>query len=357
MKKYTLLILLTGIFLIIGSSRRGQFYQIRSSHPHDVEEFAPFVETAYQNGRLWVVELKDSAPASVRNHLAPLAGGEKSFIYKTSEKKPTSKPIKDHIDDIISLVDKANIKKDVEFLSSFKTRHAGTPENQQAVLALYNRLNDLGYDVEEVCYSSEACSIVAQKKGKTRPEEVVMVMAHIDSVGKEFAGADDNGSGTAVLLEMARVLKDYANNKTIRFFITNGEELGLLGANHYVSKLESENALSELSLVINMDMVGYNSNGIVELETEPEFEDLAKWYAELASKYTALKAKITLGAWGSDHVPFLQQGIPSILTIEDWDTKTPCYHMACDLPDTLNYDYAAEIGKLNISAVLTKDKI
>ena len=182
-------------------------------------------------------------------------------------------------------------------------------------------------------------------------------MGHIDSVGKAFAGADDNASGTAVALEIARVLKDYDNRKTIRFFITNGEELGLLGAQHYVRKLSGENRLSELELVINMDMVGYNkSNNIVELETAPEYETLAKWFAELGSRYTTLKSKITLGAWGSDHVPFLNKGVPALLTIENWDTKTPCYHQACDRPETLNYDYASEIGKLNAAAVLTKDQ-
>lgn len=104
-----------------------------------------------------------------------------------------------------------------------------------------------------------------------------------------------------------------------------------------------------------MDMVGYNSNGVVELETEPEFEEMAKWYASLSFQYTKLKPKITLGAWGSDHVPFLKRRVSSILTIEDWSTKIPCYHQSCDTPETLNYDYAGEIGKLNVAAVIRKD--
>jgi hypothetical protein len=104
-----------------------------------------------------------------------------------------------------------------------------------------------------------------------------------------------------------------------------------------------------------MDMVGYNSNGVVELETNAEFEPLAKWFATLASTYTNLHSKITLGAWGSDHVPFLEKNVPTLLTLEDWSTKTPCYHQACDQPNTINYSYAAEITKLNTAAVLTKD--
>jgi Zn-dependent M28 family amino/carboxypeptidase len=178
---------------------------------------------------------------------------------------------------------------------------------------------------------------------------------HLDSVGKDFAGADDNGSGAAVLMEIARVLQTYPNKKTIRFFATNGEEGGLLGAEHYAAQLSSNGQIKNVVLAINMDMVGYNSNGIVELETDSKYDELANWFAQLTADFTTLKTKITLGAWGSDHVPFIKKNVPTILTIEDWSTKTPCYHTACDKPDSLNYVYAGEIGKLNTAATISKD--
>jgi hypothetical protein len=59
-------------------------------------------------------------------------------------------------------------------------------------------------------------------------------------------------------------------------------------------------------------------------------------------------------AWGSDHVPFLRKGIPGILTIEHWKTKTPCYHKSCDILDTLNISYLVEIAKLNLAAAIYK---
>ena len=173
--------------------------------------------------------------------------------------------------------------------------------------------------------------------------------------GKIHNGADDNASGIAVLLEVARVLKDYGNKKTLRFFATNGEEGGLYGAEHYAQLLKKNGEIKKLVLAINMDMVGYNSNGIVELETDSQYEKLANWFAGLATTYTSLKSKITIGAWGSDHVPFIQGGVPTLLTIEDWSTKTPCYHTECDKPSTLNYEYAGQIAKLNLAAIMTKD--
>lgn len=356
--KYLFPVLLTlGLFLNISSARRGNdLFQVISSHPHDVEELSPYINTVYQNGRLWVVQLKDNAPSDILSHLKPLSGHEKSYLHEGKWISNSGlKKKNDVIKLLVNQVDKEAIHKDVEMLASYKTRSAGSADNQHAVKTVGLRFQDMGYEVSEICYRQGVCSVIAEKKGITDSGKVIMVMGHIDSVGASFAGADDNASGTAVILEMARVLKDVKNKKTIRFFVTNGEELGLIGATHYAKFLADANRIKELALVINMDMVGYNSNGIVELETEPEHEELAKWFAGLASKYTKLKTKITLGAWGSDHVPFLKRGVPSLLTIENWDTKTPCYHMECDKPDTLNYDYAAEIAKLNVSAVLNKD--
>jgi len=346
-----------GLFLVFASAKRGDVFQVISSHPHDLKELTPFIETTYKNGRLWVVKVKKSAPKKIFKYLRPLTGNEKSYLHHSVTRKNLMESGNTEIKDILQNVDKFAIKKDVEKLSSYRTRATGTQDNRDALQLVQTRFKEMGYVVKEVCHSIDACSFTADKKGSQFSDKILMVMGHIDSVGEDFAGADDNASGTAVILEMARLLSSYTNKKTIRFFITNGEEQGLLGATYYARALEKENGLKALSLVINMDMVGYNSNGIVELETDAAYESLAQWFSGLAAKYTKLTSKITLGAWGSDHVPFLRRGVPTILTIENWDTKTPCYHQKCDTPETLNYDYAAEITKLNLSAVLEKDQV
>lgn len=360
MKQLIIVILMFGMFFNLGAGYRGNdLFQVITSHPHDLEELTPHIETVYQNGRLWVVQLNKDAPDEMLQHLRPLSGNEKSYIHEGHWITNASlKNKKDSTKLLVSQVNLENIKNDVEDLANnYESRYAGSEENQRALNATEERFKSMGYEVKEVCYAPDACSIVAEKKGKIEASKVIMIMGHIDSVGESFAGADDNGSGVAVILEMARVLKDSNNRKTIRFFVTNGEELGLYGATHYAKQLAASNEIKNIVLGINMDMVGYNkSNNIVELETEPEHEGLAKWFADLASKYTTLKTKITLGAWGSDHVPFLKKGVPTLLTIENWDTKTPCYHQECDKPDTINYVYATEIAKLNVSAVLTKDQ-
>jgi hypothetical protein len=357
MKSIIFCILMSGLFLSMSSAQRANdLYQVISSHPHELEELSPFVETVYQNGRLWVVQLKEGdAPLEIMGLLKPLKGGEKSYLHEAPRMMNLRAPIQTISRAPLNSIKADFIKADVEDLANnYETRFTGSEGNKEAISVVSKRFKAMGYTVGKICFVSDACSVIAEKLGSQTPEKVIMVMGHIDSVGEAFAGADDNASGVAVMLEMGRVLKTVANKKTLRFFISNGEEQGLMGSDHYAKTLDKKELLN-LELVINMDMVGYNSNGVVELETEPKFEALAKWYAALALKYTKLKPKITLGAWGSDHVSFLNLDVPAILTIEDWSTKTPCYHMECDKPELLNYNYATEIAKLNVSAVLSKD--
>ncbi len=336
--------------LLLSSSAFAARYQVINQHPHDLNELEKHVRTISKTGRLWIVE-GSNLPANVLKNLKPLNGSEKHYSYLPMNEMVANPLIRNQV----AKMSETLIRDYVVKLAGYKTRYAGSAENETAVEEIEKNLSELGFVTSQICYASRRCSVIADKIGSESENEVILVEAHMDSVGKDFAGADDNASGTAVLMEMARVLSTYKNKKTLRFFVTNGEEGGLLGAEHYVKALKSDGRIKQIILVINMDMVGWNSNGIVELETNSEYETIAKWFADLASTYTNLKSKITLGAWGSDHVPFLSAGVPALLTIEDWSTKTPCYHASCDRPEGLNYAYATQIGKLNVSAVMTKD--
>lgn len=333
----------------------GPDYQVIVSHPHEVRRILPFIETRFRAGRLWIVQVKDpKAPGYVWKALRKADRARlRHYVPGLAEKSRFSLPSIPV--NLVQALRTENIQKTVTQLSNFRNRISGSPDNLAAQKWLEAEMTALGYATQTVCHAANACSVVAERKGSTAPQDVLLVMAHFDSVGADFAGADDNATGSAVTLEMARVLKTHANRKTFRFFFTNGEEQGLLGAEHYARQLAQSGQARQLKLAINMDMVGYNQNGIVELETDAEWNALAQWFAQLAEKHTTLKSKITLGAWGSDHVPFLKLGVPTLLTIEDWSTKTPCYHQSCDKPETVNYRYANEIAKLNLSAVLSKD--
>lgn len=343
-----LLISLLLTSLMIHAATRAPEYQVITAHPHDLEVLVPHIQTLEKNGRFWRVVPKASMPTDLYRHLRQIGTevvGARTLVRPARRRKGNNV-----IERLVGQVDVAKLRTDVATLSAHRSRSAGSEENRLATNWAEDRLKSLGYQTRQVCYRAGICSVIADRAG-TAGSGIVLVMAHLDSVGRAFAGADDNASGTAALLEMARVLVSAPVTKGLRFFVTNGEENGLLGAKHYANQLRSSGELAQVKLAINMDMVGYNQNGVVELETNAPYKTLAEKFADLAHRYTSLRAKITLGAWGSDHVPFLELGVPAILTIENWDTKTPCYHQACDKPDTLNYDYAAEITKLNVAAV------
>lgn len=339
------------LFSSFSFAQTHELYQVISQHPHDVEKIKPYIKTESETGRLWLVKVDKKIPAPLMKYLRAVDVSEVAHYSYLSNEKSAPKA---RIMDAIREVSVPNLKSSVDKLVSYRTRAAGTVDNQNAVAGLVEELEALGLSVSKECYRANACSIIANKAGSSS-NKFMMVIAHMDSVGRDFAGADDNASGTASLLEMARILSKTPTKQSIRFFITNGEELGLLGAKDYANKLANRDEIKYLSFAINMDMVGYNSNGIVELETNREYNAGAQMMSKVASTYTSLKTKITLGAWGSDHVPFLQKGVETILTIEDWSTKTPCYHQKCDTADTLNYDYIGEITKLNIATLLEKD--
>lgn len=340
------------LFLLTSATSKPPLYQVINSHPHDVKEFTPYIKTVMKEGRLWIVHLKSNTPPNLMKNFRYTSGNDVKHYIPINVFKSSPNPI---IQEYTSKLSANEIKNTVQSLTNFKTRLVGTADNQKATTLIKDALKAYGFSISLPCYKAEACSVVADKAGDGSTDEVIMIMAHLDSVGRDFAGADDNASGVAVMLEVARILKDYGNKRTLRFFATNGEESGLNGAQHYAKLLKESGLIKKIVLAINMDMVGYNSNSIVELETDSQYTDLAKWFSGLTASYTNLKSKITIGAWGSDHVPFIKSGVPTLLTIEDWSTKTPCYHTACDKPDTLNYEYAAEIAKLNLAAIMTKD--
>jgi hypothetical protein len=148
-----------------------------------------------------------------------------------------------------------------------KNRFTGSKGLHWAKEYLYKAFVDLGYSVELQDWSLGGYSdqnLIATKTGVVHPDEKVYLVAHIDGVrkfwGLPFPAADDNASGAVDLLEVARVASNYSFDRTLVFFFSTGEEVGRLGANGYLNALSQEE-LSSIKYVINVDMVGYDENG------------------------------------------------------------------------------------------------
>ncbi|WP_447970453.1 M28 family peptidase [Nitrospira sp. M1] len=165
-------------------------------------------------------------------------------------------------------------------------------------------------------------------------EEIVIVGAHRDHFGKQaghlFAGADDNASGTAVLLELARIMSQAKPGpaKTIVFASFDGEERGLLGSKLYISQPTSP--LDTIVSMVNIDHVGVG-NGKLTVGITRQSQTIAKQSADLAG----LSEKTTFYGFfpGGDHVPFFEAEVPTT-TIVSSGTH-PSFHQPSDTAETI----------------------
>lgn len=183
-------------------------------------------------------------------------------------------------------------------------------------------------------------------------DETIIIGAHYDHLGfggygsrspnrngEIHNGADDNASGTAAVLELARRIAEGPRPKRRMIFICfSGEERGLIGSNHYV--LHPVVPLDDTVAMINFDMIGNLKNNVVEVNgvgTAEEFRDIVT----KADEATPINITIVDGAFaGSDHLPFYLKQIPVMFCFTG---MTSIYHTPDDDFKTLNIEGAVSV--------------
>jgi Zn-dependent M28 family amino/carboxypeptidase len=223
-------------------------------------------------------------------------------------------------------------------------------------------LGDLGYVVryQKVAVGGRSSrNVIAERRGQAAAgsRQVVIVTAHLDSINlaggasAPAPGADDNGSGSAGLLEMARVLAA-AGRHDLRFILFGGEEQGLFGSRRYVQTLTAGER-ARIRAVVNMDMIGSlnSTTRSVLLEGAALAQRVLDGLARAAATYTALTVERSLKPFASDHVPFIDAGIPAVLTIEGSDNTNTAIHSERDTINRISYDFALEILRMNVAFV------
>jgi len=266
----------------------------------------------------------------------------------------------------MDMVNKVNVTRwfnDIQTLASWNRYAMGT-QIQTATSWLVQQFSAIpGLSVTTQSFpfrvSYTGVNVVATLTGKSRKSEYYIVGGHYDSTSQSpkttAPGAEDNASGAAGVLEMARVFAQYPPEVSVQFICYSAEEQGLFGS-QYNADLWVANAKS-LKVVQVMDMIGYRApTSKVEevlIETLPAFEPLLSYYQQAASTYTLhnLKAVFSLQPFGSDHVPYLDRGMTALLSIDnDWD-KYPDYHKTTDVPANINKNIGEDILRMNIAAL------
>jgi hypothetical protein len=226
---------------------------------------------------------------------------------------------------------------------------------------MVDKFRALGLEADTQCYTQgryQGCNVVATLWGADRNEFVVF-SAHLDSVRNK--GADDDGSGSAALLEVARLYAGLSPRKSIRFLAFDQEELGLIGSKAYASGLTAGSGDGKIAGVFQLDMIGYDNDGDSAIhamdcnraESRPLTRALSETNARIGTSLKIVSACTNR----SDHASFWNKGIPATLVSENFfggegtrDDSNRCYHQACDTVALLNVPYMNRIVKLVANA-------
>lgn len=187
---------------------------------------------------------------------------------------------------------------------------------------------------------------IGVKRGSTQPDEWVVIGAHYDSrntvrcdTTSPQPGANDNASGCAGVIELARVFATVETARSIVFTCFSGEEQGLVGSRRYVESLQATGDLARVRYMINLDMIGYAVDDTLatRIETIPAFASELNRFAAAAATYAPELSPILSSNTQaySDHWHFLAAGIPGAFTWENGAGIYPHYHRATDVPANL----------------------
>jgi len=314
---------------------------------------------------------------------------------------------------IIAPVSAAELKKTVATLVGFGTRHTLSSQTDPkrgigaALQWAEGRFKSFGLETvrpcdifkgERVPQPTRICDAVAIQRGTERPNDVVIIQGHIDSrvsdvmnFTSDAPGANDDGSGTAAVIEAARVLSKHKFPSTIVYATLSGEEQGLYGGKVLAAyaKAQGWNVVT----VLNNDIIGNScsSDGLCDstharvLSEGPRSQgeaDLSRSVHSLGgendspsrniSRYLdSLADRLRIGLdvrqiWrtdrfgrGGDHIPFLEMGYPAArisVAVENYnwqhqDLRTENGIRYGDTIDNVDFAYLAKMTKLNVAAL------
>jgi Zn-dependent M28 family amino/carboxypeptidase len=247
------------------------------------------------------------------------------------------------------------------------------PSVQRAAAYVEGALRQLGYDVriqEFRAAGRTQRNLEATLPGASRPDEIVVVGAHYDSA-EDAPGADDNGSGVAGVLELARLLRDRPLARTVRFVAFATEEppyfpTADMGSRHYADAARA--AGDSIVAMVAVESIGYYdaSPGSQRYPfplnlAYPDRGDFIAFVSNLKSRALLRRAIAAFrdstafptqgaaapwwvpGVWWSDHWSFWRQGYRAIMITDTAPYRNPFYHTPDDTPDKLDYPRMARV--------------
>jgi len=212
----------------------------------------------------------------------------------------------------------------------------------------------------------KAYNLYAERKGRRRPEEIILLLGHKDSQSwVDSPGANDNAIGTSGLLEIARVLSKYDSDRTIRFLWCNEEHTPWTSV---TAAQKARQRGDKIIAVFNLDGIGVKSaedtaagkKTNVIVFTLPEGEAIARLALAANQRFQIGLEQKTVQRQrpGDDDGSFVQAGYPAaVVMIGSYPYADPNYHAEGDIPERTDVANAAMTVQLTLAVVLTLDRV
>jgi Peptidase family M28/Secretion system C-terminal sorting domain len=239
------------------------------------------------------------------------------------------------------------------------TRYYSTSTNDNAADYVKQKFESYGLQTYNQPFGSYGRNVYAVQTGITNPDQVCIICAHYDDMPSSglAPGADDNASGSATVIEAARILKDYYFNYTIVYAVWDEEELGLIGSDYYAQNASYSGM--DIIGVINMDMIAYDGNN--DMQAEIHTRNIANSVAlkdsmvMVNNNYSIgiLASDINPGTTASDQASFWDYNYTAILLIENYygGDFNPYYHTSNDMITHFNMPYYNKCAELSIGTL------
>lgn len=293
--------------------------------------------------------------------------------------------------DIAAIVQRVvpdSVDATVRRLVAFGTRFMGSDSNAASSVWMGKKLAGLGYpvvfdtfdvNVPRRTYSTgqtfqisglKQWNVIAEKRGVLFPDKKVVLGAHYDTIALDRAqsaqdvapGADDNASGVAALLEIARLSQDIDLDVTVVFALWGAEELGLIGSRHYAAEARARS--EDIVIMIQVDAIGTQSslfsNGF-SIDTIGPYLTQGEALALAATDYSAVRAfngsggQVRITARGcrcSDHQAFIDQGYPALGVFQYFFNPAPHLNMSNDTLDQVDLGLVVGVTQTALAGVM-----
>lgn len=269
------------------------------------------------------------------------------------------------VQEMVDSVDADSILSYVQRLQDYVTRYSTHDSCFAAAGYISDKFVAYGCDSVFMQYhvAGHAPNVIGIKRGEVYPDSIyTIICGHFDATSYAVPdiapGADDNASGTAAVIEAARVMRDYQFEYSIRYIAFSGEEWGLYGSEHYaqLARTQGDSILG----VLNGDMIAYADVQPESLEvfaktSNPSCGPFADFFIAAADTYTTLRTnkRLTTTMVYSDHAPFWDQGYLALCNIEDFWVMNPYYHTPGDTIGAgyNDHTFCTEVTKAEIAAL------